>query len=272
MITMKLSPLHYLKVFFHKLTGDTHCAACNFSGKQKSKNVLWPDLINEWELDQQWVDWFNFREGTYCVNCNCCVRTHQLSVAILQVLNEKIGTNFSNLNLAFKDKNVQELKIAEINSLGNIHPFLAQSPNLWYSEFLSTNSAIRSENLESLSYEADFFDLVLTSETLEHVPNIDKAFSEIYRVLKPGGKHIFTTPVVWDRPTTRVRAYVENGQVVNILPPSYHGSKAKNQSDYLVFYEFGKDLVARCEKAGFKVDLLQDKENASLVTFITNKQ
>lgn len=269
---MKLSPLHYLKVFFHKLTGDTHCAACNFSGKQKSKNVLWPDLINEWELDQQWVDWFNFREGTYCVNCNCCVRTHQLSVAILQVLNKKIGTNFSNLNLAFKDKNVQELKIAEINSLGNIHPFLAQSPNLWYSEFLSTNPAIRSENLESLSYEADFFDLVLTSETLEHVPNIDKAFSEIYRVLKPGGKHIFTTPVVWDRPTTRVRAYMENGQVVNILPPSYHGSKAKNQSDYLVFYEFGKDLVARCEKAGFKVDLLQDKENASLVTFITTKQ
>ena len=239
MIAMKLSPLHYLKVFFHKLTGDTHCAACNFSGKQKSKNVLWPDLINEWELDQQWVDWFNFREGTYCVNCNCCVRTHQLSVAILQVLNKKIGTNFSNLNLAFKDKNVQELKIAEINSLGNIHPFLAQSPNLWYSEFLSTNPAIRSENLESLSYEADFFDLVLTSETLEHVPNIDKAFSEIYRVLKPGGKHIFTTPVVWDRPTTRVRAYMENGQVVNILPPSYHGSKAKNQSDNLVFYVFG---------------------------------
>jgi SAM-dependent methyltransferase len=173
--------------------------------------------------------------------------------------------------LAFKDKNVQELKIAEINSLGNIHSFLAQSSNLLYSEFLSTNPAIRSENLESLSYEDDFFDLVLTSETLEHVPDIDKAFSEIFRVLKPGGSHIFTTPVVWDRPTTRVRAYMKNGQVVNVFPPSYHGSKTKNQSDYLVFYEFGQDLVARCEKAQFQVELLSDKENASLVTFITTK-
>jgi SAM-dependent methyltransferase len=268
---MKLSPFRFLKLLYYRLTGDTHCAACNFSGKQKSKKVLWADLVNEWELDKQWEYWFNLREGTYCVNCKCCARTHQLSLAILQVLNQKFGTNFSNLDLAFKDKNVQELKIAEINSLGNIHPFLAQSSNLLYSEFLSTNPAIRSENLESLSYEDDFFDLVLTSETLEHVPDIDKAFSEIFRVLKPGGSHIFTTPVVWDRPTTRVRAYMKNGQVVNVFPPSYHGSKTKNQSDYLVFYEFGQDLVARCEKAQFQVELLSDKENASLVTFITTK-
>ena len=106
---------------------------------------------------------------------------------------------------------------------------------------------------------------------MEHVPDIDKAFSEIFRVLKPGGSHIFTTPVVWDRPTTRVRAYMKNGQVVNVFPPSYHGSKTKNQSDYLVFYEFGQDLVARFEKAQFQVELLSDKENASLVTFITTK-
>jgi hypothetical protein len=30
-------------------------------------------------------------------------------------------------------------------------------------------------------------------------------------------------------------------------------------------------LVARCEKAQFQVELLSDKENASLVTFITTK-
>jgi SAM-dependent methyltransferase len=270
-MTSITSPLHYLKLLYFKLAGDTHCAACNFTGKQKAKKVLWDDLINEWELSTQWVDWFNLREGKYCVNCRCCARTHQLSVGILQEVNLMVAEEFTNLDSAFKNYKVQALHIAEINSLGNIHPFLAQSPNLRYSEFLSADLAIRSENLESLSYNDDFFDLVLTSETLEHVPDIDKAFSEIHRVLKPGGKHIFTTPVVWDRPNTRIRAFMEDGKVMNVFPPSYHGSKTKNQSDYLVFYEFGQDLVARCEKAKFHVELLSDKENASLVTFITTK-
>ena len=268
---MRKRPLLFLKLLYYRIAGDTHCAACNFKGKQKQKNVLWKELISEWELTQQWTDWFNIREGQYCVNCRCCARTHQLSIAILQELANHSGTSYTNLREAFKNQQIQQLVIAEINSLGNIHPFLAQSPNLWYSEFLSTNPAIRSENLESLSYSDNFFDVVLTSETLEHVPDIDKAFAEIHRVLKPGGKHIFTTPVVWDRPLTRIRASMSNNEVIHQLPPSYHGSKTKNQSDYLVFYEFGADVIERCKLAGFQVDLLRDQQNPSLVTFITTK-
>lgn len=268
---MGQNPFHFLKLLYYRLSGDTRCAACNFRGKQKQKKVLWDDLISEWELDQQWTDWFNLREGQYCVNCKCCARTHQLSEAILQEIASISGSVYTNLNEAFKQSNTRDLIIAEINSLGNIHPYLAQSPNLWYSEYLSTVPGIRSENLESLSYANNFFDLVLTSETLEHVPDIDKAFSEIRRVLKPGGKHIFTTPVVWDRPITRIRASIEHNQVVHNFPPSYHGSKAKNQSDYLVFYEFGSDLIERCTLAGFQVKLLRNQENPSLVTFITTK-
>lgn len=268
---MSTSPLLFLKLLYYRISGDTHCAACNFKGKQKQKKVLWNDLIREWELSEQWADWFNIREGQYCVKCRCCARTNQLSEAILQELATRTGNLYTNLNDAFKQHSVQELRIAEINSLGNIHPFLAQSLNLYYSEFLSTHPEIRSENLESLSYSDNFFDIVLTSETLEHVPNIDKAFAEIHRVLKPGGKHIFTTPVVWDRPLTRIRASMLNNQVIHHFPPSYHGSKTKNQSDYLVFYEFGVDIVDRCKLAGFEVELLRNQQNPSLVTFITTK-
>ncbi|MEI8111091.1 MAG: methyltransferase domain-containing protein [Chitinophagia bacterium] len=268
---MRKNPFLFFKLLFYRISGDTHCAACDFKGKQKQKNVLWSDLINEWELTPEWTHWFNLREGQYCVNCKCCARTHQLSEALLQELANVSGTLYTSLSEAFKQQQVQALKIAEINSLGNIHPFLAQSPNLWYSEFLSTNPDIRSENLAALSYSDNFFDLVLTSETLEHVPNIDKAFSEIHRVLKPGGKHIFTTPVVWDRPFTRIRASMLDNQVIHHFPPSYHGSKTKNQSDYLVFYEFGADLVDRCKLAGFQVELLRNQHNPSLVTFITTK-
>ena len=46
------------------------------------------------------------------------------------------------------------------------------------------------------------FDLVLTSETLEHVPDLAAASREIRRVLVPGGRHIFTIPLLPDVPRT----------------------------------------------------------------------
>lgn len=41
------------------------------------------------------------------------------------------------------------------------------------------------------------FDTVLSTEVLEHVPTPSKMLSEIFRVLKPGGNLILTTPFFW---------------------------------------------------------------------------
>jgi SAM-dependent methyltransferase len=46
-----------------------------------------------------------------------------------------------------------------------------------------------------LPFEANFFDLVAGFEVLEHVENDEKAFSEIARVLKPGGFFLFSVPL-----------------------------------------------------------------------------
>ena len=42
------------------------------------------------------------------------------------------------------------------------------------------------------------FDSVVTNQVLEHVFNPDEFLSEIYRVLKTGGKLLLTVPFVWD--------------------------------------------------------------------------
>jgi len=52
-------------------------------------------------------------------------------------------------------------------------------------------------NLESdrLDYPADTFDLVILSEVLEHLgTGVEKLFSDISRILKPGAYFILTTP------------------------------------------------------------------------------
>jgi SAM-dependent methyltransferase len=41
------------------------------------------------------------------------------------------------------------------------------------------------------------FDSILCTEVLEHVFNPDIFLKEVYRVLKPGGKAFFTTPLLW---------------------------------------------------------------------------
>lgn len=51
-------------------------------------------------------------------------------------------------------------------------------------------------NLEDLPYANDSFDIITCSEVVEHLENYRRVLREIYRVLKPGGLVIVTTPNV----------------------------------------------------------------------------
>ena len=164
----------------------------------------------------------------------------------------------------------REWRVAEINSVGGLHPFLHWLPKLDYSEYGSTHPSARSEDLANLSYPSNHFDLVVTSETLEHVPNVRLALEEVHRVLRPGGHHIFTVPYVIGR-KTRTRAQVVDGVVNHALPPSFHGAASVNQTDMLVFHEFGDDFSDLCRNVGFATHLHVDPSNPSVGTFVTQR-
>ena len=51
-------------------------------------------------------------------------------------------------------------------------------------------------NEDALPYAADTFDLVTCTEVIEHLENYRRLVREIFRVTKPGGTAIFTTPNV----------------------------------------------------------------------------
>lgn len=253
----------------HRL-GGPRCAICGFGGKRSHKNVLWPELVAEWELTPQWAKWIDEREGTCCVWCGSSLRSSQLAAAVLRAANARCGSKAPRLNTLFRDPKARDLSIAEINSAGNLHRYLVRCARLRHSEYASQSPTVPSEDLLNLSY-ADFsFDLVITSDTLEHVSDIEKSLRETYRVLKSGGTHVFSVPIVWDR-TTRQRATLTNGQVKHLLPPSYHGSSGEGKTDFLVFYEFGADIVQKCEAVGFRVELLTDTDNPALVTLLAQR-
>jgi len=260
-----------IRMLLSRLGGNRRCPACGFRGRYVAGKVLWPELIAQWELSPEWAAWFDRREGYACARCGANLRSGQLAEAVISAVEALTGKKADTLDELFDDPLARALAIAEINSAGALHPFLSKCPKLRYSEFGATAPGVASEDLTRLSYGDASFDLVITSETLEHVPDVDAALGEIRRVLKPGGFHVFTTPVIWDRPATRQRARLEDGHPVHLLPPSHHGDPRQARSDHLVFYEFGADFVERCRRIGYDVSVLRDEANPALCAFIARK-
>ena len=71
---------------------------------------------------------------------------------------------------------------------------VAESIQYCQSKYLLKNLIFKRADLTNLDFPNNYFDLVSMFETIEHVKNYSKAIDEIYRVLKPGGLLILSTP------------------------------------------------------------------------------
>jgi SAM-dependent methyltransferase len=247
--------------------GPRSCPACGKRARLRFEPVMWKELGEEWALPAALYEEFDAREGTTCARCGSSIRARQLAATIVARMNARLGTHHRSLAALCASREAASLSVAEINSAGSLHQFLARLPGLRFSEYGSEDPAVPSEDLMALSYADGAFDLVVTSEVLEHVPDYRRALREIKRVLRPDGLHIFTIPVVWDR-QTRLRASLVDGAVIDHLPPSYHGAPREGRRDFLVFHEFGADVVAAIEGEGFRCELVQDARRPTLATFV----
>jgi ubiquinone/menaquinone biosynthesis C-methylase UbiE len=57
--------------------------------------------------------------------------------------------------------------------------------------------SLRQMSAETLEFPDNYFDVVTAIETIEHIENLDRAVTEIYRVLEPGGVFLITAPNRW---------------------------------------------------------------------------
>ncbi len=224
------------------------CYACGHADGFKFLNIINNDLSSAWGLSRGLRKSFDIRESSKCENCGSSLRSSIHARTICSIYAPKAKC----LTEAIKDPSFRKLKIAESN--GALHKLLISHPGLSYSEYVPDDKSIRHESLDKLTYKSGMFDLVLTSETLEHLPDWELALKEIRRVLKDGGRHVFTTPAILSR-QTRTRAKRKNGKIVHMLPAAYHGYNRGNPDDYTVFNEFGADLRKEIDKLGYSTDL-----------------
>lgn len=134
-------------------------------------------------------------------------------------------------------------------------------PELTGSEFLGADHALggtstlggvdaRHEDLTRLTFADASFATIVTQDVFEHVPDYRTAFAEARRVLRPGGRMVFTIPFFPDLPTTEVRAqFLDDGSITHLLPPEVHGNPVGEGS--LCFQHFGWDILDSLRTAGF---------------------
>ncbi len=205
-----------------------HCSICG--GLEYTDHaVLWQELIDDWCLSADEVAYVNRQQGRCCRSCNANLRSIALADAILDVC------GFGGLFREFVErKEARDLVLLEINEAGTLSPLLSRLPGhrlLTYPE----------HDMMHLAMADAVADLVVHSDTLEHVPDPVRGLAECRRVLKDGGAVCFTVPVVVGRLTRTRRG----------LKPSYHGDVEDSGLDMLVHTEFGADVFATVFAAGF---------------------
>jgi SAM-dependent methyltransferase len=111
-----------------------------------------------------------------------------------------------------------------------------------------------------LPCDSQSIDLIFTWTVLEHIPNLEEAYAEMYRVLKPGGLMIHVVPCVMSAIDTFVRANISSkgkplgwvgavrylvNQYIKLaregvekgsITPNCHSEFLKNYDDQLTLY------------------------------------
>ena len=224
------------------------CTVCG-SAQFTSHDVLWSGLIDEWQLAPAEVRYVNAQQGKSCAIC----RSNLRSVALANAIRTALGVKGHLLPFIAREK-ARDVSILEINEAGSLSPVLSRFPGY-------TFAAYPQVDMHALPYPDEAFDLVVHSDTVEHVENPVHALQECRRVLKTGGALCFTVPIIVAR-LSRSRAG---------LPPSYHGSEASKPEDYMVYTEFGSDAWTYVMNAGFNQVELHAVEYPAGIAMLARK-
>jgi SAM-dependent methyltransferase len=209
------------------MTISETCVVCGGSQFVTPGAVLSDDLARQWELTPEERASVERQQMQRCERCGVTMRCRMLALAVMTALDHR------GLFVDFVRK--YRGTVLEINECGTLTGQLARLRRRTLAEYPSVD-------MTAMPYADGTFDLVLHSDTLEHVPDPVQGLRECLRVLKPGGYLSYTVPAVVGRLTRR-----RDG-----LERSYHGTPGDDLDDWLVHTEYGSDAWTQLFEAGFE--------------------
>jgi SAM-dependent methyltransferase len=243
--------LQAIRLFFALIGKEvtvTNCSNCGCT-EFVSHAIVWPELREAWQLSEAEAAYIDDQQGRICRTCEASLR----GVALGNAIRRAVGTDHTLREFVLEPR-AKALRILDINGAHAISPSLATLPGYVRGDHPSVD-------LHALPYADDTFDLVIHSDTLEHIERPIRGLEECRRVLTAGGHLCFTVPVIVGR-LSRSRAG---------LPPSYHGRPGDGAHDYLVHTEFGADAWTYLFQAGFTDIAMTQVEYPAATAFTAYK-
>ena len=228
-----------------------------------------------------------WRESLNCEHCRTTSRYRSISRGVLRAIRELTANEAPSLAALPRDGKVN-LHVYDTQPPFYYDPCAYPLPDLlkatgWITVELSQykpkqamgqvlTKGVTNQNLECLTFADASLDIVITSDVMEHVRLDDRAHSEIYRVLKPGGIYIFTVPHdrAWDETLIRVQIIDPDdpSKDVHLLEPEYHGdANSDEDSGVLAYRRYGRDVETHLNELGFEVEyFLEDIKHLGILT------
>lgn len=216
---------------------------CNICGR---KTIFWVPEVSE----------LSVRNSMLCMHCGSSSRNRYVAMVVLrQVMGEREPTASGITKLS----QIPGFKMLNTDPDGAMARAMGASPTCFCSGFYpdiepgkEVSPYVYCQDLSRLTFDGGCFDVVVTEDVLEHVREYEAAFSEIYRVLKAGGCHIFTIPFSFDRNTVH-RVVVRGDDDHEILPPEYHYDALRGE--ILTYRTFGLDVYDMLASIGFLTEV-----------------
>lgn len=215
------------------------------------------------------------RESLLCGRCISTSRYRSIARGVLETL-AALGVNARSVAELSRHRSARRVSIFDTQTSFSYPPYTAYLiPDLlagvpWIDLECSRyrpgmrrgdqlGDHVTNQDLEHLTYADKSFDIVITTDVLEHVRLDQQAFAEIARVLKPGGVLLMTVPHTRGQHDTITKVVVhdqarpELDEVIG--EPELHGSADPEEQDGVLSYRtYGTDVDERLSSLGFQVE------------------
>jgi SAM-dependent methyltransferase len=217
------------------------------------------ELVTMWALNDSQAFALRSKESLVCPWCGSKHRARRLAHTFLNTIDPS-AVRFSSLKSFSMEAGRCGLggPILILNRIDGIEATLRNCSNVVLTDYVegavpgTIVDGIRHEDAQNLTFPDSTFSFVISSETLEHIPNLHQALREIRRVLQPGGFHLFTIPQKPGTPETFARMMIDSeGKMIDLVKPRIH--HPGGAWGWPVFTEFGDDFSHLLRQNGWRV-------------------
>ena len=229
----------------HGDVGNGVLAFCGLDSSNTYKCIICGDMVNRFYPYGVKDDFFSshhvvgggYRANCICLHCGCIDRTRWQYYTIknhTDILTEQCEV----LHIA-PEKGIMS-KITDNTSCK------------YYSGDIRPGAADHIVDLTNMTdIQDDCFDYVIVNHVMEHIPDEGRAFSEIHRVLKQGGKLVLSFPICMDQDTFEVEDIdTDEKRLANYGQKDHHRL-------------YGRDYKERVESFGFRVEVFTPEKELS---------